>query len=64
MPASRGLAHAVVAPGVAAQAAEAAGGALSFAVLMPGWQEVAGWQLLHASPFLRHSLLVAAADHG
>ena len=31
---------------------------------MPGWQEVAGWQLLRASPFLRHSLLVAAADHG
>ena len=47
-----------------AQAAEAAGGALSFAVLMPGWKEVAGWRALTGSSFLRHSLLVAAADHG
>lgn len=46
------------------QAAEAAGGALSFAFIMPGWQEVAGWQLLQSSPFLRECLLVAAADHG
>lgn len=46
------------------QAAEAAGGALSFACIMPGWQEVAGWQLLQSSPFLRECLLVAAADHG
>lgn len=46
------------------QAAEAAGGALSFAVLLPGWQEVGGWQLLRGSPFLRHSLILAAADHG
>lgn len=46
------------------QAAEAAGGALSFAVLMPGWREVAGWKLLTASPLLRHTLVVAAADHG
>jgi hypothetical protein len=45
-------------------AAEAAGGALSFTVLMPGWTEVTGWQLLQDSPFLRSSLLVAAADHG
>ena len=56
--------HGLAAATAALQAAEAAGGALSFAVLMPGWQEVAGWQLLRDSPFLRHSLLVAAADHG
>lgn len=46
------------------QHAEAAGGALSFVVLMPGWEEVQGWQALNSSPFLRKSLLVAAADHG
>lgn len=46
------------------QAAEAAAGALSFVVLMPGWEEVKGWQLLNNSCFLRQSVLVAAADHG
>lgn len=46
------------------QAAEADGGALGFVVLMPGWQEVPGWQLLNSSSFLRQSLLIAAADHG
>jgi hypothetical protein len=45
-------------------AAEAAGGALSFVVLMPGWQEVTGWQLLNSSSFRKQSLLLAAADHG
>jgi phosphorylated CTD-interacting factor 1 len=44
--------------------AEAGGSALSFVVLMPGWKEVPGWQVLQQSSFLRHSLLVAAADHG
>jgi hypothetical protein len=46
------------------QDAEAAGGALGFVVLMPGWREVPGWRLLHGSCFLKQSLLVAAADHG
>lgn len=46
------------------QGAEAASSALSFVVLMPGWEEVQGWQLLKGSTFLRQSLLVAAADHG
>jgi hypothetical protein len=46
------------------QQAEAAQQALSFVVLMPGWEEVEGWQMLHKSPFLTKSLLVAAADHG
>lgn len=46
------------------QAAEAAGGALAFVVLMPGWQEVSGWQLLNSSSFKRQTLLLAAADHG
>lgn len=45
-------------------AAEAAGSALSFCVLMPGWQEVDGWQQINGSSFLRQSLLLAAADHG
>ena len=46
------------------QQAEAAQQALSFVVLMPGWEEVKGWQMLRSSPFLTSSLLVAAADHG
>lgn len=46
------------------QAAEVAGGALAFVVLMPGWQEVSGWQLLNSSSFKRQMLLLAAADHG
>jgi hypothetical protein len=46
------------------QEAEAAGGALSFCVLVPGWQEVVGWQMMNSSSFLRKSLVVAAADHG
>jgi hypothetical protein len=46
------------------QEAEAAGAALSFCVLVPGWQEVQGWQLMNSSGFLRKSLVVAAADHG
>lgn len=46
------------------QAAEASGGALGFVVLMPGWKEVAGWQMLNSSSFNRQSLLLAAADHG
>ncbi|WIA19184.1 hypothetical protein OEZ85_003829 [Tetradesmus obliquus] len=46
------------------QQAEAAGGALSFCVLVPGWTEVAGWGLMNSSSFLQRSLVVAAADHG
>jgi phosphorylated CTD-interacting factor 1 len=46
------------------QAAEDSGGALAFVVLMPGWQEVAGWQALNSSSFKQQSLLLAAADHG
>lgn len=46
------------------QAAEGSGGALGFVVLMPGWQEVSGWQALNSSSFKRQSLLLAAADHG
>lgn len=45
-------------------AAEASGSALGFVVLMPGWQEVPGWQALSSSSFNRQSLLLAAADHG
>jgi hypothetical protein len=45
-------------------AAEAAGGALGFVVLMPGWQEVSGWQQINSSSFKRQSLVLAAADHG
>jgi hypothetical protein len=46
------------------QTAEGSGGALAFVVLMPGWQEVAGWQALNSSSFKKQSLLLAAADHG
>ncbi|KAF6254202.1 phosphorylated CTD interacting factor 1 WW domain-containing protein [Scenedesmus sp. NREL 46B-D3] len=46
------------------QQAEAARTALSFCVLVPGWQEVAGWQMMSSSSHLRRSLVVAAADHG
>mgnify|MGYP001807741135 CR=1 FL=1 len=46
------------------QAAEASGTALAFVVLLPGWQEVSGWQALNSSPFITQSLLLAAADHG
>jgi hypothetical protein len=46
------------------QAAEASGSALAFVVLLPGWQEVSGWQALNSSPFITQSLLLAAADHG
>ena len=38
--------------------------ALSFAVILPGWKEGGGYQALSASPFLRRTVLIAAADHG
>ena len=44
--------------------AEAAGGALSFCVVIPGWQETAAWRELTASAFLRRRIVVAAAEHG
>ena len=47
------------------RAAQEAGEPLCFAVVLPGWTECAGYAaLLNAAPFLRRSLLVAAADHG
>lgn len=46
------------------EAAESAGGALSFCVVVPGWQETAAWRQLSASRFLRARVLIAAAEHG
>jgi hypothetical protein len=45
-------------------AAQAAGGALSFCVVIPGWLEAAAWGELTDSPFLKASIVVAAAEHG
>lgn len=39
-------------------------GALSFAVVVPGWTEVPSWAALSSSSYLRRTLLVAKADHG
>ena len=44
--------------------AEAANEPLCFTVVLPGWADNAGYCALLASPFLRRTLLVAAADHG
>jgi phosphorylated CTD-interacting factor 1 len=44
--------------------ADAAGTALTFAVLLPGWRELAARSALRASGHLRFALAVAAADHG
>ena len=38
--------------------------ALAFAVFLPGWKEGTAYKELMASPFLRHSVTIAAADHG
>jgi phosphorylated CTD-interacting factor 1 len=45
-------------------AAEAAGTALSFAVVLPGWGELEGRAALLLSPYKRLSMRCAAADHG
>lgn len=45
-------------------AAEAAGSALTFAVVLPGWGELEGRAGLLLSPLKRLSMRVAAADHG
>ena len=37
---------------------------LCFAVVLPGWEDCAGYRELLAAPLLRRTLLVAAADHG
>lgn len=45
--------------------AQLAGRPLAFVVVLPGWTDCAGYRaLLEAGPLLRHTLLVAAADHG
>ena len=49
---------------MAAAAAAPGGPALSFVVILPGWQEGASYKTLTASPFLRAKILIAAADHG
>ena len=47
------------------EVAEAAGRALCFAVVLPGWTDCEGYQRLHAAArWLRSTLLVAASDHG
>lgn len=47
------------------EAAQAASEPLCFAVIVPGWTDCVGYRALaEASPFLRRSLLIAAADHG
>lgn len=38
--------------------------ALSFVVVLPGWRECAGYQLLSDSPYCKRRILVAQADHG
>jgi len=45
-------------------AAEAAAQPLAFAVVLPGWLDCEGYASLAAAPYLRASVLVAAADHG
>ncbi len=46
------------------EAAELAGDALSFVVIIPGWKETRAWQRTSSSKYLRKSVVVAAADHG
>ena len=44
---------------------QAAGEALGFVVVLPGWTDCEGYSaLLGAAPLLRRTLLVAARDHG
>jgi hypothetical protein len=38
--------------------------ALSFVVVVPGWTEMAAWNVLGQSQFNRRLVLVAKADHG
>lgn len=38
--------------------------ALAFAVFLPAWREGRAFHRLSASPFLRRTVLLAAADHG
>ena len=45
--------------------AEAAAQPLCFVVALPGWDDCEGYRLLSArTPFLRHTTLAAAVDHG
>ena len=45
-------------------AAQSSAEPLCFAVVLPGWEDCAGYRALLAAPLLRRTLLVAAADHG
>jgi len=43
--------------------AEQHGGAMSFAVIVPAWQQDAHWSLLATSPYLTSSITIPSSDH-